>query len=245
MREDDFNSRTVNVKTMNNSTQLYNQTAVYWYKSRYIFNKSNYNDTSGNNTVADTMHFFSPSLVLVTLIIYSFILIVGLIANGLAGMSQLCRPSTSARIYTCNLAVCDILLLLFYGPTQIVLIKDQLSWKMGVGMCKIVNTVLPATLCCTIGTLLAIAFDRLHALLKPFQWRLDSTKNAKLVIPLIWTVSILVDIPLIIHPQLKEFNFVQYCDEGLENAEEEEIFWTFMFIFAYAFHLLILISAYA
>ena len=102
-----------------------------------------------------------------------------------------------------------------------VLMKDQLAWNMGLTMCKVVNTILPTTLCSTIATLLAIAFDRICAIVKPIEWRMNSKKRAKLLVPLIWLVSVLVNIPLMSNATLKRFNSsTPYCDEGWSSDKE-------------------------
>ena len=203
---------------------------------------SNLNNT---NTDAITLQFFSYHLICISHITYSLIFGVGMIANIIVGVSQMLRRWTSVGVYTFNLVVCDILILLLYIPTQMVLMEDQLAWNMGTSMCTIVNIILPITLCCTVGTLLAVAFDRLHAILRPFQWRMNSTRRAMLIVPIIWSISVLTNIPLASHAQVKEFNSIPCCDEGWETTEEGETFWSCLFVFTYAVPLLVLALTHA
>ena len=173
---------------------------------------------------------------------YSVIFTTGIISNIIAFIGTASqRPLLSLHVYILNLVVCDILILLLYVPTQVLLIKDQLEWKMGLELCKVVNAILPVTLCCSIGTLLAIAFDRTRALVKPFKWREDSKTQAKIFVPLIWLISIFTNMPLVVHPKLTEHDSVIHCDEGWHTYEEGEGFWITMFVLVYALPLVILV----
>ena len=120
---------------------------------------SNGNNTSTFNNTKTNEHvdYFSPLLITCTKMTYSVIFTTGIISNIIAFIGTASqRPLLSLHVYILNLVVCDILILLLYVPTQVLLIKDQLEWKMGLELCKVVNAILPVTLCCSIGTLLAI-----------------------------------------------------------------------------------------
>merc|ERR1712048_54516 len=102
----------------------------------------------------------------------------------------------SIHMYTFNLALSDILILFFFVPTQMVYVREQLHWTMGLEMCRIVNFVIPVALASTAFTLLAISFDRCRGLTQPFKYRSDSKKTAKVVLPLIWLLALSLSTPL-------------------------------------------------
>ena len=208
-----------------------------------VLDSNNNNTTTSNNTrTVGHVDYFSPFLINCTKITYSLIFATGIISNIIAFIGTATkRPLLSLHIYILNLVICNSLMLLLYVPTQVLLVEDQLEWKMGLDMCKIVNAILPVTFCCTIGTLLAIAFDRTRALVKPFKWREDSMKHSKIFVPLIWLTSVIINIPLFVQPKLKEIDSVVHCCEGWRSVKEAEGFWITMFVLVYALPLLILV----
>lgn len=191
--------------------------------------------------------FFSELFITVHVVVYMTVLLVGVFTNLLTCRLIILRRHlrASSDLYIFNLAVCDLFILCFYIPTQMIQIKDQLEWKMGFFMCKLVNAILPVTLSCTIGTLLAIAFDRARSMIKPFTWRTDSIEIAKILIPIIWLISLFLNVPLFLYPkiEIEENSSMTICAEGWKNRNDAERFWVFMFIFVYALPLLILILA--
>lgn len=191
--------------------------------------------------------FFTQASIIVLYIVYGIVFATGMIANLTILISMILHRQVQTRsiyLYTFNLAICDILILVFYIPTQMISIQDQLEWNMGEGMCKSVNIVLPVTLTCTIGILLAIACDRALGLLKPFGWKAHSLRRAKIAIPVIWFVSILINIPLLIYPKVDDTGPVIICTEGWPHHRDGELFWLGMFILAFCCPLVTLAATY-
>lgn len=208
-----------------------------------------FNYTFENETipVLQRPQVFSSFLIITCHIVYSMVLVIGLFANTVTCLLMLSQRTIrhSIHIYTFNLAVCDIILISFYIPTQMIFINDQLDWKMGLEMCKIVNLVLPVTLSCTIGTLVVIAFDRARGLISPFNWRADSVSMTKIALPIVWATSVLINIPLMIYPKVIRFDAVHVCSEGWKSMDIGERFWLSMFILTYAIPLFALMLAYS
>ena len=178
---------------------------------------------------------FNEVTINIFIILYVSVFIVGMFGNIITSTSMVVtgRLRRAVHIYTFNLAICDILILCFYIPTQLVLINDQFDWKMGIEMCKLVNVILPITLTCTIGCLLAITLDRTRGLYQPLQWRSDSAKSAKVILLIIWIISLIVNIPLFINPKLERNGSTTMCTDGWQELHHGELYWVIIFAFNY------------
>ena len=201
---------------------------------------------NSTNNITQATEFYTEFSVKVFQTLYIIVLILGIIGNLLTTGVIIFRRKIrrSIYLYTLNLVICDILILGFYVPTQMSQIQNQLSWKMGEALCKIVNVVISVSITCTIGTLLSITIDRARGLIKPFQWRTDSWKKAKIIVPLIWLISILVNSPLLIYPKLETKGSFVFCAEGWPERIHADIFWTIMFIVNFAIPLIIIPTSY-
>lgn len=173
-------------------------------------------------------------------VLYVIVLLVGLLGNLLTCVIIIMRKSMrrSIHIYTFNLAVCDCLILMFYVPSQMIYIENQLNWVMGITVCKVNNIILPACLAATAFTILAITLDRARGLLQPFKWRSDSQRTAKISIPIIWLMSTLLCLPMFIYPTVSQEPFdgleLLLCYEVWPNVEIELIYWKSMFTLLFA-----------
>ena len=178
--------------------------------------------------------------------VYVGILLVGLSGNLLTCMVIKFRKSMrrSIHLYAFNLAICDLLILLFYVPTQMVYVENQLNWTLGIAICKVNNVILPVCLTSTSTTLLAITVDRARGLLQPFKWRSDSQRYAKVSIPVIWVFSFIVNIPLLVYPTviLESFDVLtlKICYEIWPDPAIGLYYWIGNFIVNFAVPLLII-----
>jgi len=221
-----------------NSTRVYMADNISHCKTEGCYRNST-EEFAGFEFFNDfTINFFT--------VIYILVFAIGMTGNLLTCTLMLVNRQLrrAVHIYTFNLAICDILILSFYVPTQIVMIKKQLNWVMGIEMCKIANIILPVTLTCTIGCLLAIALDRTRALAFPLQWRADSLKHSRIVMVAIWIISILVNIPLFVYPKLVYDGSVVYCTDGWPEIADGETFWIVIFAFLYCIPLVVMVIAY-
>ena len=211
-------------------------------------NTTHFNYTNCLDDATDGKIFSDKTLVIIHTC-YVIVLCTGLFGNILTCAVIVIRQSMrrSIHFYTFNLAICDLFILLFYVPTQMVWMKEQLVWTMGLTMCKIVNVVLPVALVSSVGTLLAITIDRARAMIQPFKWRVESKRNSKIIIPAIWITAFIFNIPLFVFPKLEYDYFssapVLVCSEGWPNPNIGKIYWVGMFVLVYAIPLLAIIVA--
>lgn len=207
------------------------------------------NDSCGlkaNLTDAITEYYTNISITIFN-ILYTIVLLVGIIGNGFTTSIILLRRKVrrSIYIYTFNLVICDIVILAFYVPTQMKQIQNQLRWNMGEPLCKVVNVAISVPITCSIATLVSITIDRARALITPFQWRIESWKRAKYVLPVIWLLSTLVNMPLLILPRLQLYDDSSaYCVEGWPKKIHGNMFWTAIFVINFGFPLVVIVATY-
>ena len=192
---------------------------------------------SPNTTVTDyeeDQKYFTDWFVSLVIAIYLIVLFAGVAGNFLTLAVIIVRKTMrrSIHIYTFNLAVADIFILLFYVPTQIYFTKDQGKWRMGSFMCKIACLMVPLNLFASIGTLIAISIDRHEGLTKPFEWRAKSLRNAKITLPIIWVVSLACSVPVFYY---SDVNIYGYCQEHWPSSVSEVTYWTIIMLLQYIF----------
>lgn len=124
-------------------------------------------------------------------IIYVLIVIVGLTGNIMTCAVTIMQKSMrrSIHLYVFNLAVCDLLILIFYVPNEMMRMGNHARFVWGPVMCVITYSVLPIAINGTVFTLLAISLDRTRGIVHPFEWRNGPDNYPKIIIPIIWIVG--------------------------------------------------------
>ncbi|EDO37745.1 predicted protein, partial [Nematostella vectensis] len=103
---------------------------------------------------------------------------------------------TVTNAFLLNLAVADVLFTVISVPPLLGIEISPDYWVFGEGMCKTVPFLNTVTLSASIYTMVALAFDRYHAIVNPFRAKIYHTiKRTLLVITLIWLFSIAVASP--------------------------------------------------
>ena len=175
---------------------------------------SSFNNSSNNSLLISTectgseypRRLYSDTFTLIIIIVYSLILLFGMIGNILTCMAVFIHKSMrrSIHVYMLNLAIADIIILLLTIPTQSLLIYNHLEWKMGKNACVVINIIVPSCLSSSIATLIAISIDRYSGVRDPFTWRIKSRRNSKVTIPIIWFLSISAAVPYFIYGGLRQ-----------------------------------------
>ena len=176
---------------------------------------------------------------------YAILLLVGILGNILTCYVIVQRKSMRRAIhmYTFNLAVADLLILSVYVPNQMLVIEEQFKWPLGRSVCKISYMILPVALHASVGTLLAITIDRCRGLVSPFSWRADSLNKAKISLPIIWFVSLVLSSPLFEYSDLIEMpGGAYYCGEAWPSKVYSKWFWTSNFIIVFAIPLVVIVT---
>lgn len=185
------------------------------------------NDTR-NYTHGSAHEFFSPPFIISVLFLYALLLAFGIIGNLLTLMVVVINKSMrrSIHFYTFNLAVADSIILIFYIPTQMKVVFDQLLWNMGKNLCLVTSCIIPLCLSASIFTLIAISIDRYRGFKDPFKWRANSQRYAKFIIPFIWILSSSTAFPVIYYADLYADHDVSFCVEIWPSTKAELAYWS-------------------
>ena len=168
-------------------------------------------------------------------LIFIVVFVVGVIGNSVVCVAVIRRKRmrTSNNIFTFNLALCDLLNVVIYLPTQMAAFENNQNWAVGNFMCHLVYILVPLCLCASIGTLLAITCDRYRAIAYPMKPRL-SGKKVKIILAVIWISSLVICFPLIfVAGEIRPAPGQVYCDETWPAKIYYEIYWNFIFVIQY------------
>ena len=154
-----------------------------------------------SNTSEVHNHSYSTGQDIAFAVMCSFIVIIGVPANGIIITIVRKTPSmhTTTNYLLMNLAVADLITLIICpGMYDFALRKVRLDKTLGDFICKFFagNAVVPITINAAAITVSAIAVERYLALVKPFYTRLRLTKKrVPGVVTFIWTFAVLCCIP--------------------------------------------------
>eukprot|EP00794_Sanderia_malayensis_P007799 gene7799-8645_t len=179
-------------------------------------------------------------------IFYIVVLLIGTVGNLLTCYIIITRRfmRRTIHIYTFNLAVADLIVLLFYVPVEIVRNENDLQWTMGKGMCSLNNFAAPTSIGASICTLVAITLDRHRGVTKPFLWRADDSRRAlKYMIPAIWLIALVSSAPLFFVAKVIHRNNGTYCVENFGNEQAMLVYWITMFCLQVPVPLCIIVAA--
>ncbi|XP_069985397.1 neuromedin-U receptor 2 isoform X1 [Penaeus vannamei] len=131
-------------------------------------------------------------------VVYVLIAVAGLVGNVLTCLVVLRNLSmrTSTNYYLVNLAVADIITLLFALPMEVYHMWLQYPWILGDALCR-VRAIVPETLAhVSVLTILAVSGERYVAITDPVLARTTHTltRTAR-VVPIIWLVALLAATP--------------------------------------------------
>ena len=150
--------------------------------------------------------------------------------------------------YLLNLAIADLSVALLVIPFTVVY-NESGDWPFSAFLCKVIPTLLVASLCASILTLLVLTCERYWSICYPFKPRLTRNK-LWLILALVWFFSFAAASPELVVYQLRErVNGDQIqekypCAEQWENNEQRQAYTTFLFIFSYLLPLVLILAAY-
>lgn len=205
-------------------------------------NMSDKNDTIVSPT--ESGNFIEPAPMRWTLrLIFVIVFIVGIIGNAVVCVAVIRRKRmrTSNNIFTFNLALCDLLNVVIFLPTQMAAFENNHNWATGDFMCHVTYILVPLCLSASIGTLLAITSDRYRAIAYPMKPRL-SGKKVKIILAIIWISSFVICFPLIfVAGEKRPAPGRVFCDEQWPQPIYSEIYWNFIFVIQYVLPLAIIV----
>ena len=181
----------------------------------------------------------------ITRVVYILIFLLGTVGNLLTCYIIISRKFMRRviHIYTFNLAVSDLAVILLYIPVEMVRSENDMRWTMGASMCKVNYIVTPTSLIASVCTLVAITLDRHRGVTRPFQWRGDSKKLLKYSIPAIWLIAVACSCPLFHYANVVRGPRGFYCIETWTSNIQERVYWIVMFFVMVVIPLLVIIFA--
>ncbi|XP_013420643.1 QRFP-like peptide receptor [Lingula anatina] len=158
------------------------------------------------------------------------------------------RSRGDLRIYLINLAVADLLMAIFCIPFSFTV--PMLSyWIFSEPLCPIVQFMQVSTVTVSVSTNMAIGFDRFWAVYYPLKSRLFSGARVKIVIAIIWGISISLAMPMLVvgrYSFMHEYKGRTYIDCAETWAlTSKRIYGLIVLVFTYIIPLTIMIVTYS
>ncbi|XP_061191207.1 somatostatin receptor type 2-like [Saccostrea echinata] len=164
------------------------------------------NNTTQNEFISDNSETESNVLV----VIYILIGLTGLLGNILVIYVILKSPKmrTVTNMYIFNLALSDLIFLLHIAMiTTTTIVKH---WVFGEALCKIFFTTVAITSFSSVLTLTSLSVDRYIAVCKPvISQKHRQPMKAVFVIVVIWTLSLLLSMPIILFSRRTSHPFLE------------------------------------
>lgn len=152
--------------------------------------------------------------------VYAFILLAGLVGNLIVCIVIVRHPlmHTATNYYLFNLAVSDMVYLLFGLPFEILLFWHQYPWLFGLPFCKFRALIAEACTYCSVLTIVAFSMERFLAICYPLHsYAMAGLKRAVRIIAAIWIISLLSATPFAYY---RTINYIRYPPfEGEETPE--------------------------
>ncbi|XP_027201251.2 neuromedin-U receptor 2-like isoform X1 [Dermatophagoides pteronyssinus] len=172
-------------------------------------------------------------------IVYIIILISGLIGNiiTILVIFRFRYMQTITNLYLCNLAITDLISLMFSLPLELYTLWHQYPWQLGSVMCSLKTLILEGTANASVLTLVAFTVERFlaicgsskHQTLQPTTQTLFNFKSIlhikRLVyrnILLIWLISISGAIPLVL---LTRVNYLETTNHHQQQKLIKQSAW--------------------
>ncbi|XP_045188440.2 QRFP-like peptide receptor [Mercenaria mercenaria] len=106
---------------------------------------------------------------------------------------------TPTNVFLLNLSAADVLVLLVCQPAGLLEFFGKDRWFLGELMCKLVPLMENGVLHVSILTMLAVTFERYHAICHPLKYRMTSTISATVkIIAGIWIFGTILTLPFLI-----------------------------------------------
>lgn len=159
---------------------------------------------------------------------YTLVFILGICGNCfvVAVVFRSPRMRTVTNIFIVNLALADILVLIFCLPATLIG-NIFVPWILGWFTCKTVSYLQGVSVSASINTLVAISMDRFLAICCPLKCQL-STRIARWIIVVIWVLSLTITLPWALYFQLQPISAEQpdvlLCVEQWPHEDSETLY---------------------
>ncbi|KAM3923176.1 chemerin-like receptor 1 [Leptodactylus fuscus] len=175
-------------------------------------NITEYNDT-GNYKLAFLNYF--------TLVVYSFIFLLGTIGNGLVICFTIFRMKKTVNvIWFLNLSIADFAFTLFL-LFSIIYLANGFIWIFGTFMCKMNTMMTFINMSASVFFLTVISIDRCISVIFPVWCRNHRTPRlASFIVLAIWILSIICGLPYFLFRDTHEDFYSIRCFKNLRGSED-------------------------
>ncbi|ELU01522.1 hypothetical protein CAPTEDRAFT_54067, partial [Capitella teleta] len=183
---------------------------------------------------------------------FTVIFICGVLGNGLVMFVIMCMKRRALRkvtnIYLINLAVADLLVLLFCVPFTGLTYTLE-SWPFGKFVCKMVDYLMMTSMASSIWTMAAMSIDRYCAVvgpncIKPYR----TVRSTVGVLASIWVVNAILFSPLLIMAQIGfdeyEIEVLSHCFQKYPNRQSKRAYLVGVFLGYYVLPLIVTTASY-
>ncbi|XP_070580752.1 QRFP-like peptide receptor [Ptychodera flava] len=195
----------------------------------------------------------SPStIVLIVLYVLSFV--TGVVGNVLVIVVWFKNKhiQTVINFFLVNLAVCDLMVILFCMPITLGNVIYN-EWIYGEVLCKLTPCIQGMSVSSSVLILTAVSLNRFYAIHKPLKARVLYTRpRVRNSIIVIWIISLILMIPILIVNRLEtisipEFALVEVtsCTEKWNPIELKHAYNVFLFLVQFAIPMAFMFVAYA
>lgn len=143
-------------------------------------------------------------------LLYTIILVAGIVGNILVCIVIVRNTSmhTSTNYYLFNLAISDLIYLLFGLPNEVILLWHQYPYPFGDIYCSVSRLIKDACTFVSVLTIVAFSMERFLAICYPLQvYMMSGLKRAIRIIATIWFVSILCGLPFGLYTKIVYLKF--------------------------------------
>lgn len=155
-------------------------------------------------------------------LVYAFTLLAGIVGNLIVCIVIVRNSSmhTATNYYLFNLAVSDMVYLLFGLPFEILLFWHQYPWQFGLPFCKLQKLIAEACSYVSVLTIVAFSMERFLAICYPLHsYAMIGLKRAIRIIASIWLIGLLCASPFAYY---RTINYILYPpftgDEMVESG---------------------------
>ncbi|XP_050312287.1 neuropeptide SIFamide receptor-like [Anthonomus grandis grandis] len=165
------------------------------YGATVLMNASINATTDTSNFPPELFYRHTISMTAVYCVAYLIVFAVGLVGNCfvIAVVFRSPRMRTVTNFFIVNLAVADILVIVFCLPATL-MSNIFVPWMLGWWMCKTVPYIQGVSVAASVYSLVAVSLDRFLAIWWPLKCQITK-KRARLMIMLIWCVALTITIP--------------------------------------------------
>ncbi|XP_055618723.1 RYamide receptor-like isoform X2 [Toxorhynchites rutilus septentrionalis] len=214
-------------------------------------NRSNYTLFNVSAVECNHGHWAGLYFEFISYFLYVLIFVTAVIGNSIVLFIVQSHPRmrTVTNYFITNLAVGDLLMMLFCVPFTFISMFVLQYWPFGLIMCRLVNYTQAVSVLVSAYTLVAISGDRYLAIMWPLKPRITKTCS-KVLIGVVWIIALITAAPtaifstLILPTEWHAACNLPICKEMWPSKEQESYYSTTLLMTQFVIPLLVLIYTY-